>query len=100
MDDYGSLPDERDNDHVESDVAATGREFSNSWKLNIIVAIVCCWYGMALTGWGSVESGGNSANPDVGNVSMWMIISSQWLMLSLYLWTLVAPKVFPDRDFS
>eukprot|EP00565_Helicotheca_tamesis_P006342 CAMPEP_0185728740 /NCGR_PEP_ID=MMETSP1171-20130828/4108_1 /TAXON_ID=374046 /ORGANISM="Helicotheca tamensis, Strain CCMP826" /LENGTH=459 /DNA_ID=CAMNT_0028397481 /DNA_START=260 /DNA_END=1636 /DNA_ORIENTATION=+ len=60
--------------------------FSSSWKLNVILALVSCWYAMALTGWGAIETGGNAANPDVGKASMWMIIASQWLVLTLYLW--------------
>lgn len=82
---------------AESD---TKSSFSNSWKLNVILGLVSCWFAMALTGWGSIDSGGNAANPDVGKVSMWMIIASQWLVLVLYLWTLVAPRLFPDREFS
>lgn len=73
---------------------------SNSWKLNMILALVSCWYAMTLTGWGNIESGGTVYDPDVGRVSMWMIIASQWLVLFLYLWTLVAPRLFPGRDFS
>uniref|UniRef100_A0A3Q2XXC1 Serine incorporator 2 n=1 Tax=Hippocampus comes TaxID=109280 RepID=A0A3Q2XXC1_HIPCM len=32
--------------------------------------------------------------------ALWVKVSSSWLGLSLYLWTLVAPLIFPDRDFS
>jgi serine incorporator 1/3 len=71
-----------------------------TWKLNLVLAVISCFYAMALTGWGSIESGGTPANPDVGNISMWMIIASQWVVLVLYLWTLIAPRLFPDRDFS
>lgn len=82
----------------------TGEEsattFSNSWKMNVILAAICCWFAMVLTSWGAVASEGTVANPSVGKASMWMIIASQWLMNLLYMWTLVAPKIFPDRDFS
>eukprot|EP00584_Thalassiosira_punctigera_P007072 CAMPEP_0172532890 /NCGR_PEP_ID=MMETSP1067-20121228/5776_1 /TAXON_ID=265564 ORGANISM="Thalassiosira punctigera, Strain Tpunct2005C2" /NCGR_SAMPLE_ID=MMETSP1067 /ASSEMBLY_ACC=CAM_ASM_000444 /LENGTH=462 /DNA_ID=CAMNT_0013317451 /DNA_START=46 /DNA_END=1434 /DNA_ORIENTATION=+ len=74
--------------------------FGSSWKLNAVLALICCWYAMTLTGWGDIEKRGNIANPDVGEASMWMIIVSQWISLLLYLWTLVAPTLFPDRDFS
>jgi hypothetical protein len=74
--------------------------FSTSWKMNVILAALCCWYSMALTSWGSILSNGSVANPQSGNFSMWMVICSQWLICLLYLWTLIAPKVFPDRDFS
>ena len=32
--------------------------------------------------------------------SMWVKISSSWVCLVLYTWTLVAPALFPDRDFN
>jgi len=75
-------------------------ETSNIWKMNIVLFFITCWFSMALTGWGSIQGGGNLANPDVHNVSMWMIIVSQWIMFSMYLWTLLAPTLLPNRDFS
>lgn len=82
---------------------------SEVWKLNAILALVACWVAMSLTGWGSisggiVEEGGieihTAANPQVGKVNMAMIAVSQWVALLLYGWTLVAPRLFPDRDFA
>lgn len=84
----------------ESQHDSTARAFGSSWKLNAVLALICCWYSMALTGWGAIEKRGDIANPDVGEVSMWMLVVSEWVALLLYLWTLVAPKLFPDRDFS
>jgi len=55
---------------------------------------------MALTSWGAIEKNGDIANPNVGEASMWMLIVAQWVALLLYLWTLVAPRLFPDRDFT
>ena len=98
--DYGSSGDEEEakNDINGADVPATG--LTNSWKLNLVLGILSCWVAMALTSWGGIQTGGNVANPDVGSVSMWMIITSQWIVLLLYLWSLVAPRLFPDRDFA
>jgi len=90
---YGSLASKEDEENATD-------SFSSSWKLNVILILITCWYAVVLTGWGSVEVGGNSANPSVGRVSMWIVVSSQWLVQSLYLWTLAAPGLFPDRDFS
>jgi Serine incorporator (Serinc). len=96
--DYATMNDGPNEDGHENQIQQT---FSSSWKINMILSLICCWYAMSLTSWGSVVGGGgNLANPSAGKVSMWMIISSQWLMNLLYLWTLVAPKIFPDRDFS
>lgn len=71
-----------------------------TYKINLILLLVSFWFSMALTSWGAIQKGGNIANPSVGVVSSWMIIASQWLMYLLYLWTLLAPRLFPDRDFS
>ncbi|MGH0181369.1 UNVERIFIED_CONTAM: hypothetical protein FKN15_006462 [Acipenser sinensis] len=53
---------------------------------------------MTLTNWYQPDAGYQvmtSAWPAV-----WVKISSSWLGLALYLWTLVAPLVLPDRDFN
>ena len=71
-----------------------------SWKLNFILAMISCFIAMSLTGWGSIEADGNAANPDVSRIGMWMIVASQWIMFVFYGWTLAAPRLFPNRDFS
>jgi Serine incorporator (Serinc) len=73
------------------------------WKLNAVMALICCWVTMTLTGWGTIEvlnENQNAANPTVGRVNMAMLGISQWVAIALYSWTLLAPKLFPDRDFS
>lgn len=94
--DYDAVNDNAEGGTIEDET----QTFSSSWKLNLILALICCWYAMSLTSWGSIENSGNIANPSAGDVGMWMVISSQWLMNALYLWTLLAPKIFHDRDFS
>lgn len=90
-----------DSPPANQDSSATNTaSFGSSWKLNAVLALICCWYATALTGWGAIEKRGDIANPDVGEVSMWMLAVSQWVALLLYLWTLLAPSLLPDRDFS
>ena len=103
-------------DNEDGDIIPSLRS-TKVWKLNAILALVCCWVSMTLTGWGSIlivadddtlDGGGGgdnnmqyhtAANPMVGPVNMIMIAISQWMALLLYAWTLVAPRLFPDRDF-
>jgi len=94
-----SLSEPNDSERNEN-TERISSETSNIWKMNIVLFFITCWFSMALTGWGSIQGGGNLANPDVHNVSMWMIIVSQWIMFSMYLWTLLAPTLLPNRDFS
>jgi serine incorporator 1/3 len=99
--------DTRDNDDPPGATAAGqqrtshGNVTNNSWRLNIVLAVIACWAAMTLTHWGQVQGNdGIIANPSVGKVSLWMMVVAQWLVLSIYLWTLLAPRLFPNRDFS
>lgn len=99
--------------NIDEDSLASHHHSSEVWKLNAILALVSCWVAMSLTGWGSISGGivedreggegaenHDAANPQVGKLNMVMIAVSQWLTLTLYAWTLVAPRLFPNRDFS
>ena len=87
------------------DTSARGTEL---WKLNVALALIACWIACMLTGWGTIqgivgqddEQHHTAANPTVSRVNMAMVGVSQWSALILYSWTLVAPRLFPDRDFS
>jgi hypothetical protein len=74
------------------------------WKLNIVMALISCFVAMTLTGFGSMETEldehENAANPTVGRFNMATIGISQWLAILLYVWTLLAPRIYPDYDFS
>lgn len=98
----GGMVANDNNAYDDEDENADGyvNTFSNSWKLNVILSLITCWYAMSLTSWGTIANGGSLANPSMGRTSMWMVIASQWLMMLLYIWTLIAPRLFPDRDFS
>lgn len=82
---------------------SVGGDFDNgqAWKLNLVLVLISMWMPMVLTDWGSINVGGGVVSkPSAGETAMWMIIVAQWVALALYIWTLVAPKIFPDRDFS
>ena len=90
----------------EGDLSSSCSSSSSLWKLNVIMALISCWVAASLTGWGSITGGigeggeHTAANPLVGRLNMAMIAVSQNIAIGLYLWTLVTPKLFPDRDFS
>ncbi|XP_060937547.1 serine incorporator 2 [Limanda limanda] len=53
---------------------------------------------MTLTNWYQPDT----STQDMQNTmpAVWVKMCSSWLGLGLYLWTLVAPLIFPDRDFN
>lgn len=54
---------------------------------------------MMLTNWNSPQ-GSDLENFQRTSGSVWVKMISCWLGFALYLWTLLAPACFPDRDFS
>lgn len=82
------------------------RHKDSLWKLNVVLVLISCWVAASLTGWGTISGGigeageHTAANPLVGRFNMVMIALSQNLAVGLYMWTLLAPRIFPDRDFS
>ncbi|KAK6117272.1 hypothetical protein DH2020_048983 [Rehmannia glutinosa] len=64
---------------------------------HLIFALASMYSAMLLSGWTS-----NSENPDlidVGWTSVWVRICTEWVTAGLYIWSLVAPLLFPDREF-
>lgn len=96
---YGATIDEEEPSIPSEEESLKGSK-PVSWRLNLILAMISCWIAMTLTGWGSIQAGGQLSNPGVSLVSMWMLIASQWTMFLIYGWSLLAPRLFPDRDFS
>jgi len=48
---------------------------------------------MMLTNWGAVDGDSPSNSPMGSKQSMWLKITSQWVMIILYIATLVAPAL-------
>jgi len=64
---------------------------------HLVFAFGSMYMAMLFTGWTvSFEPG----QFDVGPISMWMKVASSWITIFLYIWSLVAPLLFPDREWS
>ncbi|KAJ8610837.1 hypothetical protein CTAYLR_006448 [Chrysophaeum taylorii] len=82
----------------DQEITKTSSEVAS---FNIVMCLMAMNVAMTLTNWGSTNRSGRDANnPRSGKLAMWMQASSQWVALSLYIWTCIAPILFPDRDFS
>jgi len=63
------------------------------------------YLGMVLTNWQSVSivtGQGVSENTiliDQGMSAVWVKIISSWATLLLFIWTMIAPILFPNRKF-
>ncbi|KAF9604704.1 hypothetical protein IFM89_009140 [Coptis chinensis] len=65
---------------------------------HLIFALASMYSGMLLTGWSSSQSDGSDLI-DVGWTTVWVRICTQWVTGALYVWSLLAPLIMPDREF-
>lgn len=63
---------------------------------HVIFALASMYSAMLLSGWSTSET---SDLIDVGWTSVWVRICTEWVTAALYIWSLVAPLIFPDREF-
>lgn len=63
-----------------------------------VFALASMYIAMLMTGWGVQAEGKDLI--DVGWASVWTKFASLWFTALLYSWSLLAPLLFPDRDFS
>jgi hypothetical protein len=64
----------------------------------LVFSLASMYLAMLMTGWGS--GGEEKDQIDVGWTSVWVKSISSWAVAGLYCWTLLAPALFPDREFS
>ena len=64
---------------------------------HIIFGLASMYMAMLMTSWGTGDAG---PLIDVSWTSVWVKLASQLATALLYVWTLVAPMLLPDRDFS
>ena len=62
-----------------------------------IFALGVMYFSMLLTAWGSLTS---DTAEGQGWATVWVKIVSVWITCGIYFWTLIAPIVMPDRDFT
>lgn len=65
---------------------------------HIIFSLASMYSAMLLTGW-STSVGESGKLVDVGWPSVWVRIVTGWATAALYIWSLIAPVLFPDREF-
>ena len=87
------------NANAASDDEAEGVTYN--WSLfHIMFGLATLYIMMTLTNWYS-PNGNNTIQTISANMSaVWVKIISSWLCCAIYVWTLIAPVVLPERDFS
>ncbi|KAL7753890.1 Serine incorporator 3 [Sorochytrium milnesiophthora] len=85
---------------------ADGTVYSYSY-FHFVLFLACFYVAAVITNWSIISSGADSPVPaqldlgiDKGVTAYWIKGGTAWLLCVLYMWTLVAPLVCKNRDFS
>ncbi|KIY44116.1 TMS membrane protein/tumor differentially expressed protein [Fistulina hepatica ATCC 64428] len=110
----GAIPasalDEENESDSDDDVKETRDDERSGTKYNYsffhaIFTMACMYVAMLLTDWNVVSkhpipgSADDDADVYIGRseVAMWMRVVSSWVCMLLYMWSLIAPALMPDR---
>jgi len=73
----------------------------NFARFHLVFALGAMYLSMLMTDWSTVYNAGtDNATVDTGMAATWVKVVSSWLCSGLFLWTLVAPLLFPDREWG
>ncbi|CAI0421026.1 unnamed protein product [Linum tenue] len=88
--------DSKDDEHEEKEHA---KPVSYSYSFfHIIFSLASMYSAMLLTGW-STSVGESGRLVDVGWPSVWVRVLTGWATAGLFIWSLLAPILFPEREF-
>ncbi|KAF5808475.1 putative serine incorporator/TMS membrane protein [Helianthus annuus] len=90
------LPLDKRDEHEEKE---NNKPVTYSYSFfHIIFSLASMYSAMLLTGW-STSVGESGRLVDVGWPSVWVRIITSWATAGLFIWSMVAPHLFPDREF-
>lgn len=74
---------------------------SYNWSLfHVMFTLATMYLMMTLTNWYSPGETQGIETISANMAAVWVKVISAWLCFGIYMWTLLAPVVLPDRDFS
>lgn len=65
----------------------------------LIFALASMYSGMLLTGWTSSAGQDSDDSVNVGWPTVWVRVCTEWMTGGLFMWSLIAPLILPDREF-
>ncbi|KAI5660369.1 hypothetical protein M9H77_29162 [Catharanthus roseus] len=90
------LPFDKKDEHEEIEKA---KPVTYSYSFfHLIFSLASMYSAMLLTGW-STSVGESGKLVDVGWPSVWVRIVTCWATAGLFVWSMIAPILFPDREF-
>ncbi|KAJ1795976.1 Membrane protein tms1 [Coemansia sp. RSA 2399] len=94
-----ALADESDDAESSGDDEKLGVQYNYTF-FHVIFCLASMYVAMLLTNWNSINSEDHVIIIGRSVMAVWVKVITSWLCLALYSWTLLAPVVLTDRDWS
>ncbi|XP_047140376.1 probable serine incorporator isoform X1 [Hydra vulgaris] len=98
-DDVGVIEDEEAHKQKVADDETESVQYSY-WLFHLTCMLASFYCMMVLTNWFKPETVNKGFEFAASWPSMWVQIVASWVCILLYMWTMVAPVLFPDRFSS
>lgn len=75
-------------------------KYTSSWgwvKWHFYMCLAVIYVGMLITNWNSADILSGELSPS--GFGFWVRLIICWVSFLLYVWTMIAPRVCPSRDF-
>jgi len=73
----------------------------NFFYFHLIFALGALYVSMMMSDWFTISpEGEHEVQVDTGRGAVWVKIISGWLSILIYIWTLIGPVLFPNRDWG
>ncbi|KAJ2688749.1 Membrane protein tms1 [Coemansia spiralis] len=100
----GALPLSALNDYEgdtgsDSDDEKSGVQYNYTY-FHVIFCLAAMYVAMLLTNWNSISSEDRVIIIGRSHTAVWVKIVTSWLCILMYSWSMVAPIVLPDREWS
>ncbi|CEG01070.1 TMS membrane protein/tumour differentially expressed protein [Ostreococcus tauri] len=94
----GDVLNDEEDEEAEDESSPSGPVRYNYSFFHLIFALAAMYTSMLLTGWGTRRPDDSEAIGS-GWASVWVKYFSVWATGTIYAWCLVAPALFPEREF-
>jgi len=96
-DEESTLPPPKVDDNDEDEDSPVPYNYS---FFHVTFALAAMYLGMVLTNWAVVSDFESTVQIDQGVAAVWIKIVSSWVTIGLYIWTIIAPVILPNRSFA
>jgi hypothetical protein len=91
----------KDGEKVSAEEAHTFPVTTQTIFFQLLLVLASVYYCMLLTNWGNPTVFDDTTTFFESNSSsFWIKIVAEWISIAIYLFSLLAPLIFPNRDFS